>query len=157
MCTCSFEGCLITEGKFIKGLCSMHYHKKNYSENRTSHLAVSQAWAEANKEKRCIASRKYYAANPDKLLDPYYKRIYGISYENYCSLLTEQNNVCAICHKEETNTYKGKIKRLAVDHNHETGAIRGLLCTKCNVRLGHSDDSIDILQSSIDYLKKHSE
>ncbi len=76
-----------------------------------------------------------------------------------------QNGKCAICNKPETmkaaqrknikemfNTEKPK--RLAVDHNHTTNKIRGLLCHKCNVALGSFQESIEILESAIEYLKK---
>lgn len=62
-----------------------------------------------------------------------------------------QNNCCAICGKSE---YEER-KRLALDHNHETGVIRGLLCGRCNRLIGFAEDSPDILQSAINYLKKH--
>lgn len=52
---------------------------------------------------------------------------YGISKEDFDALLEKQGGKCAICHREE---------RLAVDHNHESGHVRGLLCWRCNVGLG---------------------
>lgn len=81
-----------------------------------------------------------------------------ISKDYFEELLIKQNNCCAICKMPEfiTNGVKSqKEKMLAIDHCHKTLKIRGLLCHKCNVSLGALNDSIDTLQSAIDYLKQH--
>lgn len=81
---------------------------------------------------------------------------YNINYNDYLLMLQSQNNRCAICKQNETVLYnkKGKIKRLAVDHCHETGKIRGLLCTKCNIALGKFKDNTALLEKSINYLEQ---
>ena len=95
--------------------------------------------------------RKRYHENKDQYLDDTYKRKYGITLEEYNMLLGKQKNVCAIC--SEVCSSK---RRLAVDHNHETGAVRGLLCSNCNRGLGLFKDKIDRLNKAIEYLgNKH--
>jgi hypothetical protein len=64
-------------------------------------------------------------------------------------MLSDQNDVCKIC----KGPGDGKKGNLAVDHNHKTGAVRGLLCNSCNVALGNAKESIEILQSMIKYLQ----
>ncbi len=84
-----------------------------------------------------------------------YLRKYGITLETYESMLTEQNYVCAICHCPEvelSTTGGGSIKSLAVDHCHATGAIRGLLCQRCNRILGLAQDNIIVLKQAAKYL-----
>ena len=86
------------------------------------------------------------------------KNRYGITQKEYKELLDFQNDVCAICGKPESTIYKGKIKRLSVDHNHNLPKshpkyIRGLLCDNCNHSLGLLGDNIDILKKMIDYLE----
>ena len=71
-------------------------------------------------KKRLTYSRAYHL-----------KQTYGLTLEQYDEMLEQQDSVCAIC--GETNLDG---KRLYVDHNHETGKVRGLLCLKCNNRLG---------------------
>jgi Recombination endonuclease VII len=61
---------------------------------------------------------------------------YGVTVEWYLKRLKKQENVCAICGQPETATRNGKVKRLAVDHNHATGEARSLLCMVCNQALG---------------------
>lgn len=60
--------------------------------------------------------------------------------------------MCAICGSKGTQTKKG-IFRLSVDHDHQTGEIRGLLCHKCNVSLGNFNDDIGLLERAIGYIK----
>lgn len=74
-------------------------------------------------------------------------RLYGISAQEYSSLLERQNGFCAIC-KKKTKT------KLAVDHCHKSGKVRGLLCFRCNSTLGKVEDSQELLAYFIEYLKK---
>lgn len=81
---------------------------------------------------------------------------FGLTKENYNKLLKEQNNKCAVCKTSIGHVSKNKTNcRLAVDHDHRTGKIRGLLCGSCNRALGLFKDSIDNLQNAISYLKKN--
>jgi hypothetical protein len=77
------------------------------------------------------------------------KRLYGISPEQFEKKLQEQKGVCSICHKPE----KGK-RSLNIDHDHASGKVRGILCSKCNLLLGYSGDNINILMNAIDYLRR---
>lgn len=66
------------------------------------------------------------------------KRLYNLTEDQYDALLTQQNNACALCRKPQPDK---KVKRLSVDHDHDTGRIRGLLCTTCNFIIGKLDDA----------------
>jgi hypothetical protein len=70
---------------------------------------------------------------------------YGISTEEYENLLKIQDGKCAICSKEDW-------RKLSVDHNHETGKIRGLLCMNCNAAIGVIERNIDKVR---EYLRKY--
>lgn len=75
------------------------------------------------------------------------KKKYGITPDQYAAILEKQEGRCFIC------LCKPKSKRLAVDHDHKTNKIRGLLCSRCNHKLlGSANDSIEMLQRAIDYL-----
>lgn len=83
------------------------------------------------------------------------KHKYNITPVEYDQLLTKQDGVCAICHKPETRLCKGgSPSHLAVDHDHTTGKVRGLLCSKCNTVLGLTEDNISLLQNAIKYVKE---
>lgn len=81
------------------------------------------------------------------------KKDFGITVDVYQTLFDEQGGVCAICARPETATRGGRVKWMAVDHCHDTGVIRGLLCSACNVAIGAFDDDIERLERAIAYLK----
>lgn len=95
-----------------------------------------------------IVYKSYQPTANDKKLDNYLKRTFGIGYQKYAEISEEQGNVCAICGCIEQR------KRLVVDHCHQTGKIRGLLCSPCNLGLGSFKDNIVSLQGAILYLEK---
>ena len=74
---------------------------------------------------------------------------YGITVDDYNQMLAEQNGACAICKCPPTT------KRLAIDHCHTTGKVRGLLCGPCNVSLGQFRDDPRVLLEAAKYLLKH--
>lgn len=74
---------------------------------------------------------------------------YKLEAITYNTLLEEQGEVCAICLDPTT---KGK---LCVDHSHFTGKVRGLLCDRCNRSLGALQESADICNNMVNYIKKH--
>lgn len=78
------------------------------------------------------------------------KKDFNITLDDYKKMLSEQKNLCKICNKID------KVRNLAVDHCHKTNKIRGLLCSKCNTSLGNFNDSIELLESAITYLKSTS-
>lgn len=79
-------------------------------------------------------------------------RPYGLSVVEYRLLQLAQEDRCAICGEPETQTYRGQVKRLAVDHDHDTGEVRGLLCSQCNRALGMFNDDAGRLRSAVEYL-----
>ena len=70
-----------------------------------------------------------------------------LTQQRYDELLDEQGGCCGICGRERQAR-----RRLAVDHDHTTGQVRGLLCSNCNVGLGLFQDSVDLLEQAIGYL-----
>lgn len=80
---------------------------------------------------------------------------YGITPEDYAYMLQSQGGVCAICKRSETGrSNTGGTRLLAVDHCHSTGAVRGLLCNRCNRSLGVLEDT-EWRKAAADYLEKH--
>jgi recombination endonuclease VII len=77
------------------------------------------------------------------------KKKYGLTPEAYQDLLQAQGGVCLICHQPPRK------RRLAVDHDHKTKQVRGLLCSRCNYALGRFYERSDWLQRAADYLRQH--
>jgi hypothetical protein len=77
---------------------------------------------------------------------------YGITEDQYNARLIEQNGLCAICGNSPSE--QGG-KALAIDHDHGTGLLRGLLCDGCNKGLGLLQDSVDVVGAALEYLKRH--
>lgn len=100
--------------------------------------------------------RKRRLANPEKSKSDArrnnLKQVHGLSLSDFNILLEMQGGVCACCKKPESAILHGKKKRLAVDHCHETGLIRGLLCSKCNTAIGLMDNDVDLLEMAQCYL-----
>lgn len=102
-----------------------------------------------------VYARQYAKKHPDKYKQYRLKGRYGISLEIYQRMEVEQHGRCKICRRKETliDGRTGRVRKLTVDHNHQTGRIRGLLCSQCNRSVGGFRDSISILQSAINYLR----
>lgn len=126
--------------------------KKHYQENIEQIKERNEKWRKNNKDKHNKSTTKYYKNNPDKARNRQLKHSYNITLEQYNEMLVAQNNVCMICKNSETEN-----KNFAVDHNHNTGKVRGLLCSACNKSLGGFKDNVNILQNAIEYLKKDAE
>lgn len=85
----------------------------------------------------------------------YLKKIYDITLEQWNEMYRAQGGVCAICHKRETTKNRYGMRQLSVDHNHETGKIRGLLCSNCNSMLGFVYDDPATLIEAAAYLTRN--
>ena len=112
--------------------------RDRYARDREKELARAKRWNQENPEKHKATMRR---AN--------LKKAYGITVEQYDAMLASQNGECAICYGGPN----GKGNRLHVDHCHESGQIRGLLCGECNFGLGKFGDDIARLRSAADYLE----
>lgn len=109
-------------------------------------------WKEPVQSKSFLADKAAYqrnwrAQNLARTKGYELKRKFGITFDDYHSMLEGQGGGCAIC--GEKDPY---FKHMAVDHCHETGSVRGILCCACNRALGGFKDNIQILQRAISYL-----
>ncbi len=114
--------------------------------------ATGRRYIEAHREQRQaqqrVNARRYYEKHgPRKIKDMSLRKLYGMTVEEYDALFKKQGGRCAIC----GNIPNGKA--LAVDHDHNTGRVRGLLCDDCNLGLGKFQDSPAILAKAALYLE----
>lgn len=96
--------------------------------------------------------RQHYEANKDVFYERWIFRAYGLTWQDYSRLLENQEFRCAVCYRP---AHQNKDGRLAVDHDHITGVVRGLLCTHCNTGIGNFRDSAVRLSNAAHYLLDH--
>lgn len=100
------------------------------------------------------ASRRKHTPEENRRID--LKRHYGLTPEEYDIKLSAQGGKCAANGCDEIAEYKpGVLFALAVDHNHDTGEVRGLLCSQCNRALGLLKDNPELIQGLLNYRKKY--
>lgn len=130
--------------------CNKKKRNAEFHSNRGKASGLSSYCKDCNAERQAEWKQK----NPKKVGDNQrryaLKKSFGITPEIYEELLQAQNEDCAICHRHYT-TFS---KRLAVDHCHKTGLIRGLLCLYCNRGLAAYHDKADYFRRAADYLEQ---
>jgi len=123
--------------------------KKTWREaNPERDAATTKAWAEANPERRAASNKAWREAHPEHSRVKWLRSAYGISQADYAEMLEAQEHGCAICGK--TKAEEGM--RLSVDHDHDTGKVRGLLCGSCNRAIGLLRHDPELLRSATVYL-----
>lgn len=152
--------------------CMKINRRKSYLANKESSAIKNAKWRAANPERVAAMNAKFYAkyketgrsasnhrkwcaANPDLVFASRRKHVlkkYGMTHDDYAALLAKQGGGCASC--------GGPANRRGffhVDHCHQTGVVRGLLCHGCNLGLGAFKDDPQLLLAAADYLQRTKE
>jgi hypothetical protein len=131
--------------------------QRRYRESHKEQIkAAARLYRETHKEQISGYARRKWRTDPDhrekhrvrtrrsqrKMV---FKRVYGISLEDYDVMFERQGGACAICKRTGLT--------LCVDHCHLTGEVRGLLCIRCNSAIGFCSDDPALLQTATDYLQ----
>jgi hypothetical protein len=119
-----------------------------YRANRERVIANVVAWQRDNKERYNARQREYRESHPDRDWPAYLRRNFGLTVDEYEAFVAAHDSRCAICDAEPPEG-----KRHHLDHDHESGAVRGLLCVRCNNGLGQFRESPALLQRAADYLE----
>lgn len=137
------------------------YVKRNRARINELRRAKADAWNAIRREryakdpvlreKARAATRAAAAANPRKRRDEKLRAAFGIGVDEYDRILASQKGRCAICGAKYADRRRA---RLAVDHCHETGLIRGLLCSSCNQGIGQFKDDPKRLRNAAAYLER---
>lgn len=145
LCLSSFYKCAAAKDSHQSWCksCSVGNPWKASPKGIRSNRRSTAVWEVKNPTKRALASQN------NRL-----KSSYGITLNDYNNMRTRQNGLCAICQKPESLKRQGTSKALSVDHCHSSGAIRGLLCTACNLGLGAFKDNVLYLEKAIIYLNR---
>jgi len=165
----------IIDGRKRCSLCKEWLAVSEFAFNKQSATGFA-SWCRSCTKKKAEANRQARRADPAKVeADRDHKRkhkanlseevkrqrsrnetirSYGVSPEWYEAKLVEQGGVCAICKLPEsfTNKWSGGVKLLSIDHDHDNGEARGLLCQRCNVALGNMGDDPERVRNLARYL-----
>jgi len=130
--------------------CAAKKHAKYYKQNKKKIKEGARVWYKNNIEKARKRNREYNRKHYHRdYWKHHLKKHYNITPDGYNELFNKQCGCCAIC-----KTHQSEIdRRLCVDHDHETGRVRGLLCYSCNTILGVARDNSDLLLSAVEYLE----
>jgi hypothetical protein len=159
-------------GKFLRQ-SKRYYHSHleqirkvnriHYLKNRELIAEKSRQWRLVNHKRLLTSKRKYYKKNRTKILARrrafcrthpeiakkwHLQTHFGITLEQYNEFATRQQFRCAICKR-----HFSEFKRVAVDHDHPTKIVRGLLCNRCNVGIAQFLDNPILLKAAIQYLE----
>lgn len=121
-------------------------------ENLTLFNGIGGEYDYKTRKGRLAYQKAYRQATPHIGKGHSLRASFGISFEEYNKMLQSQDGKCAICKQPETQLRQGKLKALSVDHDHKSGAIRGLLCSDCNTGIGKLKENGKIFQSAMRYL-----
>lgn len=129
-------------------ICKSSKEKHRHQMSPEIRKGINDRW----KDKR----RKYYSDEDRKrkYKDLELQRTFGITIDSFEELLSKQKGVCSICKDDEKSI---RNKHLAVDHDHTTGKVRGLLCSNCNRAIGLLKDNIQIIRRAAEYLEEFNE
>jgi hypothetical protein len=131
--------------------CTKRSSKSRWEEGKTTE------WKQKKKDQVNAYNRRRYHS---LTLEEKKKRnrsqqvaLYGLTLDQYDDMILNQNGLCALCGCPETNPKKFN---MCIDHDHNTGKVRALLCDRCNRGIGSFGDNIDLLEKAVLYLKLYS-
>jgi hypothetical protein len=134
---------LLAEGEYQCSKCKHVKPINAFNKDKHTKSGLAAYCKKCSGEK----SSTRYHENPDKHYNSRVKHDFGMDLNGYTKLLDSQDGGCAICSKPPMK------QRLSIDHDHNTGKIRGLLCTSCNLALGYFHDDRKLLVKAIEYLE----
>jgi uncharacterized membrane protein len=127
-------------------------YKEWYYKNKEKKRNYARKYYELHREEKIRYAKEFRIKNPTAWRISHRKRIYGVTNEDVNKMVLEQENKCAICsvyfHPKEKN------RKMSIDHCHIKNKVRGLLCNKCNISLGHLEKE-GFLINALKYLKKY--
>ena len=129
--------------------------REHYAKNKPLMQERARDDRRRNKERLSERNKKRYAKNNGKVAARKRNLVkrFGITWGDYRNMWCQQGGCCAVCGRHQ----KDLSKALAVDHNHQTTKVRGLLCGDCNTGIGLLNDDSTLLRQAADYLDKWKE
>jgi len=133
--------------------CNKAAKRERHARNPRPYRERARQWAEENADRRA-AYQAEYRQRPEvkrKARNAYFLRTYGVSADDVDDMMDAQNGRCAICGAKPS-----RLASMHIDHDHEHGHLRGMLCLSCNQGLGQFRDDPALLLRAIVYLRQRS-
>ena len=131
--------------------CNLAYKRERYAADPDKYKAMVKRWQQANaaelNEYRRLRRTRESVKRQER--NTYYLRTYGISADEVDAMLAAQGGGCAIC-----GVKPDRLASLHLDHDHDTGHLRGILCVDCNHGLGKFRDDPELLVAATEYLRR---
>lgn len=134
--------------------CKTERTRQWYAANKAERRRIDREQYAADGAKARAQARRWHIENRQRSLDAkraWKLRKFGLTAADYDAIMRAQGGVCAICHEVPSTRRRHD---LVVDHDHETNTVRGLLCNRCNIGLGHFEDRLGLLFAAINYLRQ---
>ncbi len=128
----------------VKELDEFYKHPNGRYGRQARCISCSKAYSKKN-------LKRFRGKNTKRKQKERWHKDFGMTEFDYLEMFRKQNGKCAICGVSHLELKK----ILSVDHCHETGKVRGLLCTDCNFGIGHLKDNPKIVELAAEYLRKH--
>jgi hypothetical protein len=129
--------------------CEIARNQAWYRKNQKRAIAHAKRWQQVNAERVREYQRQYRADHAQLFREGHLRRVFDFTGAQYQALLEAQGGGCAVCGRAPRAG-----RSLHVDHNHKTGVIRGLLCFRCNVGIGHFREDTLRMADAIVYLAR---
>ncbi len=130
--------------------------RKRYLRDPAKRLAKTAEYYQKNKERYSAVHRAWHLRNRESVSTRHRRALlwdrYRITPERYDAILKAQGGVCAIC-KSVTRSKK----KMHVDHDHATGQVRGILCTRCNFAIAYLKDEPRLIEAALEYVRPHAQ
>ena len=158
---CDVCGSPIPRGAGLRKRCSdpcrraasVRKQRAFYAEDPDRAIAYVHAYQQRHPERHReqVSKRPKYTLEQNRAAS--WKTRYRLTPEDYDRIAAEQGGRCAICRRFETRWARGRPLPLSVDHDHETGEVRGLLCARCNATLGFFENR-ELFDAATEYLRR---
>jgi hypothetical protein len=125
------------------------YNRKYYQANKEKRKQQFRKYREENAEYFRNYMREYQLKNKDALSESRRAWRYGMTVDEMNERLEEAGDICPICHA----AYGTETTKKCIDHCHETGEIRGIICNKCNIAAGMLQDDVQAVKRLAEYLE----
>jgi len=138
---------LVNRDKILK------YKREYYLTHKDKFKELGKVYHLKNRDLILEKQKKHYLTHENLYKEYHYKKAYGVNIDFLLDMLKKQNGQCAIClHEISMDVKRTDESRAFVDHNHQSGQLRKLLCRHCNSAIGNFKEDLSVMNNAVNYL-----